>query len=160
VGDEGVGKTSLVMQFINHTFPEAMDPTISDLYKTTIARGDGTTINVELMDMCLPENITMGRANGFVIVYSLDNENSFKHVPDYVNKIIHLETPILFLGNKLDVKERRVVTAEQGQSYTKGIGLDKYFSEVSAKTGENVDEAFCLLINDCIPHKKRKKVKV
>jgi len=175
LGDEGVGKTSLVMRLISNSFPEPFDPTISDMYKTTIVGTDGNTINVEILDTIdhsndgcghglLSENQYMNSTNGYVIVYALDNEESFKHVPDYVNKKTHFSAgaPVLILGNKSDVKEGRAVTFEQGHSCTTGAGMkgiSALFSEVSAKTGENVEEMVHKLIFASVPLRKGRKEK-
>ncbi|KAH6558059.1 hypothetical protein KP509_1Z080100 [Ceratopteris richardii] len=47
---------------------------------------------------------------------------------------------IMLIGNKCDLSHRRAVTFEEGQQFAKDNGL--IFMETSAKTAQNVEEAF------------------
>ena len=46
----------------------------------------------------------------------------------------------MLIGNKSDLEEKRVVSKEEGERFAKENGL--FFLETSAKTDDNVDEAF------------------
>jgi len=46
----------------------------------------------------------------------------------------------MLIGNKCDLEEKRVVSREEGEQFAKNHQL--FFLETSAKTTENVDEAF------------------
>uniref|UniRef100_A0AAR2LFF9 Small monomeric GTPase n=1 Tax=Pygocentrus nattereri TaxID=42514 RepID=A0AAR2LFF9_PYGNA len=49
LGEGGVGKSAIIMQFISHRFPEDHDPTIEDAYKTQI-RIDDEPANLDILD--------------------------------------------------------------------------------------------------------------
>jgi GTPase SAR1 family protein len=56
---------------------------------------------------CL-ENSTFRRADGFIIVYDVTNENSFNNIRNWVrhiNETCDQRMPILIVGNKTDLRE-------------------------------------------------------
>ena len=56
--------------------------------------------------------------------------------------------PIVLVGNKIDLKDEREVSYEEGDNFAKKFNL-KFF-ECSAKEGINVNEAFQYLINTVV----------
>ena len=95
----------------------------------------------------------MKNGDGFVVVYSIDNRFSFEKSTSFIEHVLKLkdqraeEVPILIVGNKKDLEENRQVKTREGAALAKKYGVD--FIETSAKTGENIEEAFkriCFLI--------------
>ncbi len=81
----------------------------------------------------------------YLLFYDITNRNSFANV-DLWHKEICEElnsTPCVLIGNKLDLNGRRVVKREEGIEKVGNCGV--LFSEMSAKTGENVTNAFNIL---------------
>ena len=89
---------------------------------------------------------------GFIVVYSIDNRSSFEDATSFIDRILRVneqaeEVPFLIVGNKKDLEEKRQVKSREGATLAKKYGAD--FIETSAKTGENIEEAFkriCFLI--------------
>ncbi|PIK56321.1 putative circularly permutated Ras protein 1 [Apostichopus japonicus] len=86
----------------------------------------------------------MRLGQAFMIVYSIDDKNSFQAALDIhtlVNSInaIFASSAIL-CGNKSDLESERQVPAADGEKEAKARGIA--FMETSAKTGENVTLAF------------------
>ena len=54
------------------------------------------------------------------------------------------DVPVLIIGNKTDLEEKRAIPTEEGEELAKKLDCD--FIETSAKLNENVKEAFELLI--------------
>ena len=74
-----------------------------------------------------------------VILYSIDNKESFEHAENWLNDLKSQANPdvrIFLVGNKCDLEESRQVTKEEGMKYKNDQGLD-LFMETSAKTGYN-----------------------
>ena len=95
----------------------------------------------------------MKNGDGFIVVYSIDNRFSFEDATNFIDQTLRLrdqkaeEVPILIVGNKKDLEENRQVKTREGAALAKKYGVD--FIETSAKTGENIEEAFkriCFLI--------------
>ena len=62
------------------------------------------------------------------------------------------EIPLVLVANKVDLKESRVVTTEEGEKYAKKNGF--IYVESSALTGENVEEAYSTLCMRMIENTK------
>jgi GTPase SAR1 family protein len=60
---------------------------------------------------------------------------------------------LILIGNKNDLEDQRQVTKEMGEEKAKELGLA--FMETSACSGENLDKAFQLMINEI--YKKSKE---
>lgn len=92
--------------------------------------------------------------DAFIIVYSVTDKSTFDEVEKFLEKIfkgkaskvgqdpktIIAFTPILLIGNKIDLEGRREVTSEDAQTLCKKYGLA--LLETSAKKRLNVEETF------------------
>lgn len=71
--------------------------------------------------------------------------DTFASLPQWledVQKYAHENVSIILVGNKCDLESKRVVSTEEGEQFAKQHGL--MFIETSAKTSNNVEEAFIL----------------
>ena len=78
------------------------------------------------------------------MVYAIDNENSFNNLETWLNEIKTLGNPdmnIFLIGNKADLEDKRQVSKERGEEFSKSHGI-KLFLETSAKTGLNARNVF------------------
>ncbi|OMJ11915.1 Ras-like protein 2, partial [Smittium culicis] len=99
VGDGGVGKSALTIQFLQNYFVEQYDPTIE------------ANILPNKIRSLLRQYIKYGQ--GFLIVFSVTSKSSFEEAKKFYEQIIsskHKKTfPIVLVGNKSDLKKDRVV---------------------------------------------------
>ena len=93
-----------------------------------------------------------------VILYSIDNRESFEHAENWLNDLKGQANPdvrIFLVGNKSDLEEERKVAKEEGLKFKNEKGLDM-FMESSAKTGYNARnvliEAAKLLYSDYLKY--------
>jgi GTPase SAR1 family protein len=93
-----------------------------------------------------------------LLIFGLDNETSFADVPEWIECVRRVSPSALILlcGNKLDRVDRRRITFEQGSARAQEYGI-KYV-EVSAKTGQGVQEAFEQLIQDFVERRHKDAV--
>ncbi|XP_042856153.1 GTP-binding protein Di-Ras1-like, partial [Penaeus japonicus] len=83
LGAGGVGKTSLVLQFLQGFFSPTYKPTVEDCYSHTLQLPNGLFHSLEILDTSGSHNfpamrelsIRSGRA--FIIVFAVNNEQSF-----------------------------------------------------------------------------------
>ena len=86
---------------------------------------------------------------GILLIYDLTDKSSFLSIDKWINnlenKLDMKNVPIILVGNKNDKEDERKVSYEEGLKYAQKHNF-KFF-EMSAKTGENVKEAFLALIH-------------
>lgn len=78
------------------------------------------------------------------MVYSITSKESFDNIDTWLKELKLHSNPdakVFLIGNKQDLEENRVVSTEQGNTYSKEFGFS-YFTETSAKTGFNARNVF------------------
>ncbi|KAI0227302.1 GTP-binding protein Rit2 [Lamellibrachia satsuma] len=97
LGDGGVGKSALTMQFVCHQFLDYHDPTIEDVYQHQ-ARIDGEPAQLEILDTAGQPEFTamreqyMRAGEGFVVCYSVIARRSFDEALEYKKLIDRVRT--------------------------------------------------------------------
>ena len=79
-----------------------------------------------------------------MIMYSIDNEESFRHLDYWIKEIKNNSSPdikIILIGNKVDLEDKRVVSKEEADNFARVNGIDEVY-ETSAKTGFNAKTIF------------------
>jgi len=150
LGDGGVGKTALAVQFTLNCFVETYDPTIEDAYRRQFVV-DNKMCFVEVIDTAGQEEYATLRdqwvreGQGFILVYSIASRSSFERVYAFYlamkrAKKSEPNVPFILVGNKSDQAHEREVSKEEGLARAKYFGCP--FFETSAKTAENVETSF------------------
>ncbi|KAF8501403.1 ras family-domain-containing protein [Russula emetica] len=153
IGSGGVGKSALTIQFMHNRFVEDYDPTIEDLYRKECFI-DGVETLVDVLDTAGQEEFSAMREHymldgeGFLLVYSITERDSFKMIESYHQQILRVKdtqaVPIILVGNKSDLECERRVDMVEGQDIAEKLGCR--FVETSAKVGSNVTETFIDLV--------------
>ncbi len=150
VGDQGVGKSCLSIKASKNYFEEFYSPTVGFEFLTFNLKVQDKIIRLQIWDTCGQE-LFRSLINSFyrstslaIIVYSIDSDESFKNVEQWLNDIKTQSNPdvkIFLIGNKADLEDKREVSKEAGEKFFKDHKLS-YFAETSAKTGFNVQNVF------------------
>ncbi|XP_071372077.1 GTP-binding protein Rit1 [Centroberyx affinis] len=153
LGEGGVGKSAIIMQFISHRFPEDHDPTIEDAYKTQI-RIDDEPANLDILDTAGQAEFTamrdqyMRAGEGFIISYSITDRRSFqeaRHFKQLIDRVRRTaDTPVVLVGNKSDLAHLRQVSVEEGRELAGEFQCP--FFETSAAFRYYIDEVFTALV--------------
>ncbi|CCH43892.1 Ras-related protein [Wickerhamomyces ciferrii] len=144
VGARGVGKSTLVVQYVDNYFLESYYPTIQNQFNKSI-KFRNQTYEVEILDTAGQDEFTIINdstiVHGYILVYAINSRSSFELLPVIRDKILDSigtdNVPMILVGNKVDLE--RKVSKEEGTKLAKDFGIP--YIEVSAKlsSGENND---------------------
>lgn len=151
VGDSGVGKSCLLVRFVDDKFNPTFITTIGIDFKIKTVEINGKKVKLQLWDTAGQERfrtITTAYyrgAMGIIIVYDVTDERTFSNVRQWyqtVTEHANENAQILLVGNKNDM-DNRVVSYEQGEKLATELNVT--FIESSAKDNRNVDQIFLTL---------------
>ncbi|KAK9303566.1 hypothetical protein QLX08_004788 [Tetragonisca angustula] len=140
LGDGGVGKSAVTLQFVSHSFLDYHDPTIEDSYQQQ-AVIDGEAALLDILDTAGQVEFTAMRdqymrcGEGFMICYSVTDRRSFQEALEYRKLITRVST-------------------EEGKALAEQLGCPFY--ETSAALRQFIDDAFYSLVRQ-IRAKERSK---
>jgi len=151
VGDTGVGKSSLLLRFADNAFTESYISTIGVDFRFRRLDVNGRAVKLQIWDTAGQERfraITSAYyrgADGVIIVYDTGNRRTLEQSVNWLRDVQAVgrnttdnHLPVILIGNKIDA---RVVKKEEGNEFATLHHIDLY-QEVSAKSGEGVEEAF------------------
>ena len=149
IGDSGVGKSNILLRYINNTFSEEFKTTVGVEFGAKNIEINKNIYRIQIWDTAGQENFrSIARAyykNSVCacIVYDITNQSSFKSIQSWIDDCTK-QTPksvlLLLIGNKNDLKDMREVSYEEGERFAKSHNM--IFLETSAKTGDNINEIF------------------
>ncbi|XP_072401447.1 ras-related protein M-Ras-like [Diabrotica undecimpunctata] len=150
VGDGGVGKSAITIQFFQKLFVTDYDPTIEDSYLQHV-EVDGQWCMLDVLDTAGQEEFSamreqyMRKGDGFLLVYSVTDKNSYENITHFHTQILRVKDrdtyPMLLVANKVDLVHLRKVTEEQGRDLAHRLGIP--YIETSAKDPPlNIDATF------------------
>jgi len=148
LGDTGVGKTSIVLRYVEQRFSNTSTPTIGASFLTKTIWVNENRIKLQLWDTAGQERFRSlapmyyRGAAAALLVYDVTDEESFGQVKDWVKELRHNATEdvnIAIVGNQVD-KPYRKISAETASEYGQSIGAKTF--ETSAKKNTGIDEMF------------------
>eukprot|EP01113_Clastostelium_recurvatum_P042628 TRINITY_DN691_c0_g1_i1.p1 TRINITY_DN691_c0_g1~~TRINITY_DN691_c0_g1_i1.p1 ORF type:complete len:231 (+),score=40.09 TRINITY_DN691_c0_g1_i1:52-693(+) len=151
IGDTGVGKSCLLLQFTDKRFNPVHDLTIGVEFGARMVTIANTPIKLQIWDTAGQESfrsITRSYyrgAAGALLVYDITRRETFANLSMWLEDArAHASNTmtIVLVGNKSDMEHRRQVPKEEGQKFATDNNL--LFVETSAKTAANVEDAFLL----------------
>ncbi|MHA1299726.1 MAG: GTP-binding protein [Candidatus Helarchaeota archaeon] len=147
VGDPSVGKTSLIRRFSEDKFDASYTPTLGADFNLKIVKLPGIQVAMTVWDIGGHEqfhdirNFYYQGANCAIIVFDLTRRQSFKSIINWRDDIYKWtgKIPLAIFANKKDLGDAKVNQKDIKKMLSKVRAL---FYETSAKTGENVNNAF------------------
>ena len=149
LGDQYVGKSSILNRFYQDRFEPDYQATIGLDFHSKNVEINGTTIRLLLYDTAGQEKFKslipmyIRDANIIIVVYDISNKDSFIHTEHWVNETKDLKREdaiFVLVGNKIDLDDKRAVSYKEANEYAEEKGF--LFHEVSAKTGDEIQELF------------------
>mmetsp|Transcript_16922 Transcript_16922/g.30354 ORF Transcript_16922/g.30354 Transcript_16922/m.30354 type:complete len:205 (+) Transcript_16922:1992-2606(+) len=152
IGDSNVGKTSVLLRYVDDAFNPEFNTTIGVDFKISTLEVNGKVVKLQLWDTAGQDrfrNIVASYyrgANGVFLMYDTTNSESFQSVSRWFEEsqqYLQANVPKLLVGNKSDLTSQREVSIEEGIALSQRLKTE--FIETSAKTSANVKEAFYLM---------------
>ncbi|KAK9664046.1 hypothetical protein RND81_14G016000 [Saponaria officinalis] len=150
IGDTAVGKSCLILQFTDKRFQPKHDYTIGVESGSRMITIDNKPLKLQIWDTAGQERfrsitrVYYRGAAAALLVYDITRRETFNHLASWLEDARQHGngnmTTIMLVGNKCDLARRRAVSTEEGEQFAKQHGL--IFMECSAKTAQNVEDAF------------------
>ncbi|CDK27338.1 unnamed protein product [Kuraishia capsulata CBS 1993] len=150
LGDQGVGKTSLITRFMYDTFDAHYAATIGIDFLSKTMYLDDKTVRLQLWDTAGQERFRslipsyIRDSNVAIVVYDTTNKESFQSVAKWCEDVKAergANVIICLVGNKSDLVDKRLISTADGENTAKKVGA-KVFIETSTKNGYNVKNLF------------------
>ena len=148
IGDQHVGKTSILSRYKYEVIETAYAPTVGIDFLTKNVFLEDKTVKLIMWDTAGQERFKslipsyLKNANCIILTYDISNKSSFVSLNKWLmdaKEYVNEKTLFVICGNKLDLK--RAVTKKEVEDFSneKNIPL---FIEVSALTGEGINDLF------------------
>ena len=152
IGDSGVGKSCLLLRFADNSYTDSYISTIGVDFKIRNMEIDGKKAKLQIWDTAGQErfrSVTRGyyrSSAGALLVYDITRRSTFAHIGSWLADARANTNPhcvMMLIGNKSDLEDQREVSFEEASKFAEENNL--LFLETSAKSGDNVEEAFMQL---------------
>eukprot|EP00111_Clytia_hemisphaerica_P015572 TCONS_00045957-protein len=149
LGEQSVGKTSLITRFMYDHFEGNYQATIGIDFLVKTIPINGRAVRLQLWDTAGQERFRslipcyIRESDVVLIVYDITSRASFDHTQKWIDDVKEErgdDVIILLIGNKTDLEEKRQVSCNEAEEKAKELEI--HFIETSAKTGYNVKELF------------------
>jgi len=166
LGDSGVGKTSLMNQYVNKKFSNQYKATIGADFLTKEVMVDDRLVTMQIWDTAGQERFqSLGvafyrGADCCVLVFDVTIAKTFDNLESWRDEFLIQAAPrdpdkfpFVVIGNKIDVENQRVVSTKRLQTWCASKG-DIPFFETSAKEAINVEQAFQTIARNALTQDK------
>ena len=149
IGDAGVGKSCIMLNFIDKGFRAEHDLTIGVEFGSKVIDCNNVKVKLQIWDTAGSESfksITRAyyrSAAGALLVYDISKRESFNHVTEWLSEARTHGNPamaVTLVGNKSDLDHIRSISYDEGERFSKDNGIG--FIETSALKGNNIHTAF------------------
>ena len=152
LGNSDVGKSSLILRYVDQVWSDTFVPTIGVDFKVKTLELQNKQIKMQIWDTAGQERFRnvissyFRGAHGILLIYDVTNRDSFKNLESWlieIEKNASENVLKILIGNKNDLVDDKEIKTEEGQAFANRNGMQ--FIETSAKENTNVTEAFeCL----------------
>lgn len=156
LGNGSVGKSSILKHYLSGTFSEVYRETVEETYiQAYNINGDQMTIDFidTAGSIAFPamRNVYIKNANGFILVYSINNAASFEEVKSLWNNIKQTRSnvegiPCVIVGSKVDLESKRQVESFDALEWAYNENLGGCYVEASSLDSHGINDIFDVLL--------------
>ena len=154
----------MILKYIDNNFPETHIATIGVEYKSKTIYTDKYKIILNIWDTSGQErfkSITKSffiNANGALFVYDITNFKSFENVKNWIkDSEMYGKFDSILCGNKVDLDSQREIKFDTLKEF--GIKQKIPVIETSAKTGDNIDKAFKMIVDQILKGRSDEEIR-
>ena len=149
IGNSGVGKSSILQQYMNHVFDSNYKITIGVDFLMKSLVINNQIVKLQVWDTAGQERYKSMVASYYrgahvaLIVFDLTSHRSFEALPSWIEAFYKSgpeQKNTILIGNKKDLINERQVTKEEVELFSQTNNM-MYF-ETSAREGDNIDYVF------------------
>ena len=149
VGNSDVGKSSLILRYVDQIWNDVFVPTIGVDFKVKSLEVDKKLVKMQIWDTAGQERFRnvissyFKGAHGILLIYDITAKDSFKELENWLGEVernANSQVLKILIGNKCDLEDRREISKDEGEAFAMRNGMQ--FMETSAKLNTNVNEAF------------------
>lgn len=157
LGDFSVGKTSLIERFVYNRFDDRYLSTIGvKISRKSVDLGNNTMAHLLLWDLAGGEKFSGSQSSylrgaaGALLVCDLTRKETLSAVKIYAEQLhaIQPKASLIIAANKFDLTEHRKINETDLESLAAQLGARFFIT--SAKTGEQVEDAFFTLASEVV----------
>merc|ERR1711916_344393 len=172
LGDSGVGKTSLMHQYVSKKFSNQYKATIGADFLTKEVQVEDRLVTMQIWDTAGQERFqSLGvafyrGADCCVLVYDVNTAKTFENLDNWRDEFLIQASPkdpdnfpFVVLGNKVDVDggSSRVVSKKKATTWCASKGDVPYY-ETSAKEDINIDAAFQCIAKNALKNEVEEEI--
>ncbi|KAJ2020782.1 GTPase Ryh1 [Coemansia sp. RSA 376] len=149
LGEQSVGKTSIITRFMYDTFDTTYQATIGIDFLSKTMYLEDHTVRLQLWDTAGQERFRslipsyIRDSSVALVIYDITNRESFSQTSKWIEDVRAErgnDVVIVLVGNKTDLGDTRQVSSEEGEKRARDLNV--MFMETSAKAGHNVKALF------------------
>ncbi|PVD28663.1 hypothetical protein C0Q70_11257 [Pomacea canaliculata] len=149
LGEGCVGKTSLVLRYVENKFNDKHVTTLQASFLNKKLNVGGKRVNLAIWDTAGQERfhalgpIYYRDSNGAILVYDITDEDSFQKVKNWVRELRRMlgqDVCLCIVGNKTDLEKDRHVPVDEAEAYAGSVNAKHYHT--SAKLNRGIEELF------------------
>ena len=163
LGDMTVGKTTLLLKYVDNFLPDTYISTMGVDYKMKKIEYKNIEVTLQIWDTAGQERYRaltksyLKGSDGILFLYDITKKESFDSIKNWIECTAeHSNVTKITVGNKIDMEEKREVTEEMKQNFHKDYDFEDI--EISAKKGINVEKVFELLVEKILGDMNRDQI--
>jgi len=163
LGDMTVGKTTLLLKYVDNFLPDTYISTMGVDYKMKKIEYKNIEVTLQIWDTAGQERYRaltksyLKGSDGILFLYDITKKESFDSIKNWIECTAeHSNVTKIIVGNKIDMEEKREVTEEMKQNFHKDYDFEDI--EISAKKGINVEKVFELLVEKILGDMNRDQI--
>ncbi|OAY66807.1 Ras-related protein Rab-21 [Ananas comosus] len=161
LGDGRVGKTSLVLRYVNNVFSEKQEATVQASYLKKRLVIEGVPVTLSIWDTAGQEKfhalgpIYYRDADAALLVYDITDSDTFLRVKKWVEELQQMAPKNIVMAiaaNKSDLVRSKKLNIQEAESCAEAIGAKLFVT--SAKSGAGTDDVFLYIAKRLMEKRK------